>query len=94
MTQTVMPGESASQTAPFMSTVADAILAMDYSPLGYDLDRTMRVIKMRGSGHDSHPYRLTIGTGGLTVEKMTAQEYAQTQEYAADHRTRRAIVSS
>jgi circadian clock protein KaiC len=76
ITQTVMPGESASHTAPFLSTVADAILAMDYSPVGYELDRTMRVIKMRGSDHDTHPYRLRIEPGGLKVEKITAQEHA------------------
>jgi circadian clock protein KaiC len=70
ITQTVMPGESASHTAPYLSTVADAILSMDYSPLGYELDRTMRVIKMRGSDHDTHPYRLTIAAGGLDVEKI------------------------
>jgi circadian clock protein KaiC len=70
LTQTVMPGQSATHTAPFMSTVADAILAMDYSPEGFELDRRMRVIKMRGSDHDTHPYRLTIAPGGLTVEKL------------------------
>jgi len=70
ITQTVMPGESASHTAPYLSTVADAILSMDYSPLGYELDRTMRVIKMRGSDHDTHTYRLTIAAGGLDVEKI------------------------
>jgi circadian clock protein KaiC len=70
ITQTVMPGESASHTAPYLSTVADAILSMDYSPLGYELDRTMRVVKMRGSDHDTHPYRLTIAAGGLNVEKI------------------------
>jgi circadian clock protein KaiC len=74
LTQTVMPGESASHTAPFMSTVADAILAMDYAVQGFELDRTMRVIKMRGSDHDTHPYRLTIAAGGLSVEKITAAD--------------------
>lgn len=70
MTQTVMAGESASHTAPYMSTVADSILAMDYDTEGYELDRRMRVIKMRGSGHDTHPYSLQIGPGGLRVERM------------------------
>jgi circadian clock protein KaiC len=72
ITQTVMAGESASHTAPYMSTVADAILTMDYSPAGYELDRRMRVIKMRGSAHETHPYRLTIASGGLAVEKIQA----------------------
>lgn len=75
ITQTIMAGESAGHTAPYMSTVADAILAMDYSPVGYELDRTMRVIKMRGSDHDTHPYRLTIQPGGLQVEKLSVAEF-------------------
>lgn len=74
MTQTVMAGESASHTAPYMSTVADSILAMDYSTDTYELDRRMRVVKMRGSDHDTHPYRLRIGTGGLHVERLSPEE--------------------
>ena len=77
MTQTVMVGESGSQSAPYMSTVADAILGMDYSLAGYQLDRTLRVIKMRGSDHDTHPYRLTIAPGGLSVEKIDPEEFAK-----------------
>jgi KaiC/GvpD/RAD55 family RecA-like ATPase len=49
---------------------------MDYSPDGFELSRRIRVIKMRGSDHDTHPYRLTIAPGGLKVEKMGAGEYA------------------
>jgi len=71
LTQTVMAGEAAGHTVPYLSTVADAILTMDYSPEGYELDRRMRVIKMRGSDHDTHPYRLAIAAGGLTVEKLS-----------------------
>jgi circadian clock protein KaiC len=70
MTQTVMAGESAGHTAPYMSTVADSILAMDYDTEGYELDRRLRVIKMRGSDHDTHPYSLQIASGGLRVERM------------------------
>ncbi len=75
LTQTIMAGESAGHTAPYMSTVADAILAMDYSSNSYELDRTMRVIKMRGSDHDTHPYRLLIQGGGLQVERLSAADY-------------------
>jgi circadian clock protein KaiC len=76
ITQTITAGTSSTHEAPFLSTIADAILAMDYSPHGYELDRTMRVIKMRGSNHETHPYRLTIGAGGLTVTRLEAQEQA------------------
>ena len=70
LTQTVAAGQSSEQSAPYLSTVADAILALDYSPQGTELDRTMRVLKMRGSAHESHPYRLYIEEGGLRVEKI------------------------
>jgi circadian clock protein KaiC len=68
LTQTVLGSEAATHTAPYLSTIADAILALDYSVQGFDLERTLRVIKMRGSSHVTHPYRLQIGQGGLTVE--------------------------
>jgi circadian clock protein KaiC len=70
LTQTVAAGQSTEQSAPYLSTVADAILAMDYKPQGIELDRTMRVLKMRGSAHETHPYRLHIEAGGLRVEKI------------------------
>ena len=74
LTQTVMAGEAARHTAPYLSTIADAILSMDYTANGYELDRQMRVIKMRGSPHETHPYRLAIGEGGLTVEQVPRPE--------------------
>jgi hypothetical protein len=36
----------------------------------------MRVIKMRGSDHEQHPYRLNIEPGGLKVKKLTPDEVA------------------
>ena len=70
LTQTVTGGEAAEHTAPYLSTIADTILTLDYSVQDYELKRTLRVIKMRGSAHESHPYRLAIGEGGLAVEKV------------------------
>ena len=75
ITQTTV-GET-DHTAPYLSTIADAILTLDYSLHNYDLDRTMRLIKMRGSGHETHPYRLAIEAGGLKVAKLTPEEAAR-----------------
>ena len=80
ITQTVAGNEAAEHTAPYLSTIADAILVTDYDVSGYELDRTMRVIKMRGSGHEPHPYRLIIQPGGLQVQKLTAEEATKTDE--------------
>ena len=74
LTQTVAPKEMAEHTAPYLSTIADAILTLDYSTEGYELDRRMRVIKMRGSDHEQHPYRLYVEPGGLRVRRMTSEE--------------------
>ena len=74
ITQTVATSEMAEHTAPYLSTIADAILTLDYSTEGYDLDRRMRVIKMRGSDHEQHPYRLYIEPGGLRTVKLSPEE--------------------
>jgi circadian clock protein KaiC len=70
LTQTVLGGHAAEHTAPYLSTIADAILLLDYSADEYDLKRTLRVLKMRGSQHVTHPYRLAIEAGGLKVETV------------------------
>lgn len=77
ITQTVAPGEAAEHPAPYLSTVADAILALDYSPGAYDFDRRMRIIKTRGSAHASVPYRLGISDQGISVEKMSREDMPQ-----------------
>lgn len=70
ITQTTT-GRTEEHTAPYLSTIADAILNLDYSLDTYEMDRTMRLIKMRGSQHASHPYRLFISGGGIRVEELT-----------------------
>jgi circadian clock protein KaiC len=74
LTQAVIGGEFATHTAPYLSTIADTILNLDYSIQTFDLGRTLRVIKMRGSSHVTHPYRLQIGPGGLTVEPQALNQ--------------------
>ena len=80
VTQTIATSELAEHTAPYLSTIADAILTLDYSTDSYELDRQMRVIKMRGSDHEQHPYRLNIEPGGLKVAKLTSAEVESQKE--------------
>ena len=79
ITQTVATSEMAEHTAPYLSTIADTILTLDYSTEGYELDRRLRVIKMRGSGHEQHPYRLFIEPGGLRTVKLSPEEAEQAE---------------
>ncbi|MDQ3070170.1 MAG: circadian clock protein KaiC [Acidobacteriota bacterium] len=74
VTQTVMAGQAAKRAAPFLSTIADAILALDYVPSSYELDRMIRVIKSRGSSHARYPYALEIADGGIVVERMPPED--------------------
>jgi circadian clock protein KaiC len=80
ITQTIATSEVAEHTAPYLSTIADAILTLDYSTASYELDRQMRVIKMRGSNHEQHPYRLNIEPGGLQVRKLRPEEVIARKE--------------
>jgi CheY-like chemotaxis protein len=83
LTQTVLGSEAATHTAPYLSTIADAILALDYSVDAEDLRRTLRVLKMRGSSHVTYPYRLEIGEGGLQVEPPTVRTRRQAKRTRA-----------
>ncbi len=80
LTQTVLAGTATDHTAPYLSTIADAILTLDYNPSAYELNRTMRVVKMRGSAHETHPYRLEIGAGGLKINRWSAEGYQASAE--------------
>jgi circadian clock protein KaiC len=75
ITQTTL-GDIDHHAAPYLSTIADSILTLDYSLDSYELDRTMRLIKMRGSDHETHPYRLAIEPGGLIVSKLSPDQAA------------------
>jgi circadian clock protein KaiC len=87
ITQTIASSEVAEHTAPYLSTIADAILVMDYDTAGYELDRTMRVIKMRGSDHEQHPYRLAIAPGGPSVQKLTPEQVQKAEDIRRRRRT-------
>ncbi len=68
LTQTIAARAEAAHDQPFLSTIADAILVLDYTADQPELQRTIRVLKMRGSRHDMHQRRLVIDVGGLGVE--------------------------
>jgi circadian clock protein KaiC len=82
LTQTVLAGRASDHTAPYLSTIADAILTLDYNTSSFELDRTMRVVKMRGSAHETHPYRLKIGAGGIHVARWDAGDHKASVEAA------------
>jgi len=70
LTQTINDTKEDERAAPFLSTIADAIIALDYARRGKTLERTISVTKMRGSPHSDDAFRLRIKPGGLHVEAM------------------------
>jgi len=72
LTQTT--GSPADNAAPYLSTIADAILVLDYAAKEHELERTMRVLKMRGSSHVTEARKLTILPGGLRVEPIPKRQ--------------------
>ena len=71
LTQTIGVGE-VDRDAPFLSTIPDAICLLDYDTRAPSLERTIRVLKMRGSAHSTERRRLIIEQGGLRVERIVA----------------------
>jgi len=77
LTQTVIGDEATTHTAPYLSTIADTILTLEYAATDDDLQRSLRVLKMRGSAHVTKPYHLAIEQGGLRVEPPAIRRRAQ-----------------
>jgi circadian clock protein KaiC len=72
LTQNVRVGTDREAEPPFLSTISDAIVNLDYELEKGPLRRTLRVVKMRGSDHDVRPARLVIARGGVRVEPDAA----------------------
>jgi circadian clock protein KaiC len=80
--QTTTAGGKSSHEAPYLSTVADAILSLDYTADATNLQRTMRVLKMRGSAHSVDPWQLELTSHGLSVAPAPQKQLPATKTAA------------
>ncbi len=67
MTQATNNVHEDEKAAPFLSTITDSIIGLDYHRADTRLERTISVVKMRGSPHVEESCALTIRPGGLHV---------------------------
>ncbi len=67
LAQTISAKAGGASDQQFLSTVADAILTLDYTSDQPELQRSIRVSKMRGSAHDTRRRELWITAGGLQI---------------------------
>jgi circadian clock protein KaiC len=72
--QTTGAQGEADHEAPYLSTVADAILSLGYTAEATTLHRTMRVLKMRGSAHSVEPWQLELTDHGLSVAPVRREQ--------------------
>ena len=70
LTQSVSHEEQVDLQAPYLSTLADAILLLGYDLSPESMNRYIRVLKMRGSPHSTVPHSLSLGQGGLTIDEQ------------------------
>jgi circadian clock protein KaiC len=71
LTQTITNLALSEHSVPYLSTIPDVILLLDYRRRGSELERTIRVLKMRGSSHESDERIMEIQPGGLNVKPIS-----------------------
>lgn len=73
MTQTITNLALSEQEVPYLSTIPDVILLLDYKLDAAGMQRSIRVLKMRGSAHETREHAFQIDPGGLRVEPLSPQ---------------------
>jgi circadian clock protein KaiC len=70
LTQTITNLALSEEEVPYLSTIPDVILLLDYRTYPDTIERTIRVLKMRGSSHETGEHLFHIDPGGLRVEPV------------------------
>lgn len=70
LTQAVVAGDDTDRRAPYLSTLADAIVELGYGFEEEEMTRSLRILKMRGSGHTLRAHDFRITSRGLDVQPL------------------------
>jgi KaiC/GvpD/RAD55 family RecA-like ATPase len=74
------PGETIGEDVLLPIYLADGVLHLDYHPIGGAFNRTLQVIKMRGSPHGEGVYPYIFAEGVGVVAKTTIEEHGLIDE--------------
>ncbi len=79
------PGETVGEDVLLPIYLADGALHLEYYPIGGAFNRTLKVIKMRGTHHGEgvYPYMFVRGMGVVVRASGTEVEYEEGQNYSA-----------
>ncbi len=67
LTQAIAQDQTTDVSAPYLSTMADAILTLSYDLQSDGMDRRVRVLKLRGSGHTMGSVPMDITDSGMVI---------------------------
>ena len=68
------PGETIGEDVLLPIYLADAVIHLDYHPIGGAFNRTMQIIKMRGSSHGEGVYPYIFARGAGVIARTSGEE--------------------
>jgi circadian clock protein KaiC len=71
LTQASVRGDDSDVRAPYLSTLADAIVELGYGFAGPEMTRSLRILKQRGSAHSLFAQELVLGEQGVQVRALS-----------------------
>jgi KaiC/GvpD/RAD55 family RecA-like ATPase len=78
------PGETIGEDVLLPIYLADAVIHLDYHPIGGAFNRTMQIIKMRGSAHGEGVYPYIFARGAGVIARTSGEEVRMKERKSYD----------
>jgi KaiC/GvpD/RAD55 family RecA-like ATPase len=78
------PGETIGEDVLLPIYLADAVIHLDYHPIGGAFNRTLQVIKMRGSSHGEGVYPYIFARGAGVIARTGGEELREKERKSYD----------
>jgi circadian clock protein KaiC len=78
------PGETIGEDVLLPIYLADAVIHLDYHPIGGAFNRTMQIIKMRGSAHGEGVYPYIFARGAGVIARTSSEEVRMKERKSYD----------
>ena len=88
------PGETIGEDVLLPIYLADAVVHLDYHPIGGAFNRTMQIIKMRGSSHGEGVYPYIFARGAGVIARTSSEEMRMKERKSYDQIFEDAITTA
>jgi KaiC/GvpD/RAD55 family RecA-like ATPase len=78
------PGETIGEDVLLPIYLADAVIHLDYHPIGGAFNRTLQIIKMRGSAHGEGVYPYIFARGAGVIARTSGEEIRMKERKSYD----------